>query len=74
MSYLCHLVTPPNGIVLDPFMGSGTTGIAASNEDFRFIGIEMNSEYFEIAHTRVSYAYDNKNNNLQNFFSDEEEG
>ena len=41
MKYLCRLVTPPNGIVLDPFMGSGTTGIAATVEGFNFLGIEM---------------------------------
>ena len=53
MAYLCRLVTPPNGIVLDPFMGSGSTGIAARLEGFRFIGMEMDKEYFKIASARI---------------------
>jgi len=53
MEYLCRLITPPGGIVLDPFMGSGTTGIAAKNLGLDFIGIELNAEYFEIASKRV---------------------
>jgi site-specific DNA-methyltransferase (adenine-specific) len=54
MAYLCRLITPPNGTVLDPFMGSGTTGIAAAKEGFGFIGIELEKEYFEIAQKRIS--------------------
>jgi site-specific DNA-methyltransferase (adenine-specific) len=54
MRYLCKLVTPPNGIVLDPFMGSGTTGIAAKLEGFSFIGIEKEKEYFDIAEARIN--------------------
>lgn len=53
MSYLCRLVTPPAGVILDPFMGSGSTGIAAHNEGFEFIGIEREEEYFEIAKARI---------------------
>lgn len=53
MSYLCRLITPKNGIVLDPFMGSGSTGIAAKMEEFDFIGMEMDEEYFKIAETRI---------------------
>lgn len=53
MRYLCRLVTPPKGIVLDPFMGSGSTGKAAKLEGFSFIGIEMNEEYFNIARSRI---------------------
>lgn len=53
MAYLCRLVTPPNGIVLDPFMGSGSTGIAARIEGFRFCGMEMDEDYFEIATKRI---------------------
>lgn len=56
MSYLCRLITPPNGIVLDPFMGSGSTGKAAILEGFDFIGIEQNAEFFEIAQARITYA------------------
>ena len=60
MKYLCRLVTPPNGIVLDPFMGSGTTGIAATVEGFNFIGVEMSEEYLKIADTRISHWVDEK--------------
>jgi site-specific DNA-methyltransferase (adenine-specific) len=53
MSYLCRLVTPKGGIVLDPFMGSGTTGIAAKIEGFNFIGIEKEEGYVKIAEARI---------------------
>jgi site-specific DNA-methyltransferase (adenine-specific) len=53
MRYLCRLVTPPGGVVLDPFMGSGSTGKAAALEGFQFIGIEREAEYLEIACQRV---------------------
>ena len=56
MAYLCRLVTPPNGTVLDPFMGSGSTGLAASQENFNFIGIEMDEHYFNIARRRIESA------------------
>lgn len=55
MSWLCRLVTPPNGLILDPFCGSGTTGCAAMMEDFRFIGCELSEEYAEIARARIAY-------------------
>ena len=53
MKYLCRLVTPENGTVLDPFMGSGSTGMAAKDEGFDFIGIEKEREYYEIAEARI---------------------
>jgi DNA modification methylase len=53
MRYLCRLVTPPNGIILDPFMGSGTTGMAAKVEGFEFIGIEKEADYCEISERRI---------------------
>jgi site-specific DNA-methyltransferase (adenine-specific) len=53
MSYLIRLVTPENGIVLDPFMGSGSTGIAAMLEGKRFVGCELDEEYFKIAEKRI---------------------
>lgn len=56
MRWLCRLVTPPGGIVLDPFCGSGTTGVAAVREGFRFVGIEREAEYVEIARARVAHA------------------
>lgn len=56
MRYLCRLVTPPNGVVLDPFTGSGSTGKAAMLEGFRFIGCEMQPEYHAIAKARIEHA------------------
>lgn len=56
MAYLIKLITPPNGIVLDPFMGSGSTGIAAKENAFDFIGIEREQEYFEISTARIESA------------------
>jgi site-specific DNA-methyltransferase (adenine-specific) len=53
MKYLCRLVTPEGGTVLDPFMGSGSTGIAAKEEGFKFIGIEKEKEYFKICQDRI---------------------
>lgn len=54
MRYLCRLVTPPGGVVLDPFMGSGSTGKAAMLEGFKFIGIEREAQYVEIAKARIA--------------------
>jgi site-specific DNA-methyltransferase (adenine-specific) len=56
MKYLCRLVTPKGGVVLDPFMGSGSTGMAAKDEGFDFIGIEKEKEYFEIAEARIKVS------------------
>ena len=53
MQWLVRMVTPPGGIVLDPFMGSGSTGVAAVREGFNFIGIEMSEQYAEIAVNRL---------------------
>ena len=53
MQYLCRMVTPKGGTVLDMFMGSGSTGMAAKDEGFDFIGIEKEKEYFEIAEARI---------------------
>jgi len=60
MRYLCRLITPPNGTVLDPFTGSGSTGKAATLEGFNFIGIEQSAEYVEIANARINHAKENK--------------
>ncbi len=54
MTYLCRLITPPGGIILDPFMGSGSTGISACLEGFRFVGMELDEDYFKIAEARVN--------------------
>jgi DNA modification methylase len=56
MRYLCRLVTPPGGVVMDPFLGSGSTGKAALLEGFRFIGMDMSAEYLAIAQARIAYA------------------
>jgi DNA modification methylase len=56
MQYLVRLVTPPNGTVLDPFMGSGSTGKACAYEGFDFIGIDQSAEYVEIARARIFFA------------------
>ncbi len=55
MRYLIKLVTPKNGVVLDPFMGSGSTGVGALIEGFQFIGMEMDNGYFEIAKQRIQH-------------------
>lgn len=54
MEYLIRLITPPNGTVLDPFTGSGSTGVAAKRLGFKFIGIEREAEYVEIASKRIA--------------------
>jgi len=56
MRYLCRLVTPPGGIVLDPFAGSGSTGKAARLEGLVFVGIELMPEHIEIARARIAHA------------------
>ena len=56
MRWLCRLVTPPGGTVLDPFLGSGTTGVAAVAEGFDFIGIEREPEYMAICEARIRHA------------------
>jgi site-specific DNA-methyltransferase (adenine-specific) len=55
MAYLVRMVTPKGGVVLDPFMGSGSTGKASVREGFNFVGIEREDEYIEIAKTRIEH-------------------
>ena len=62
MRYLCRLVTPPGGTILDPFLGSGSTGCAAIEEGFEFIGIEREKEYVAICQARLAY-WDNQTPN-----------
>lgn len=62
MLYLIRLVTPKGGLVLDPFMGSGSTGKAAVRGGFDFVGIEMDEEYMKIATARIQYEQDNPYN------------
>ena len=66
MAYLVRLVTPKGGVVLDPFMGSGSTGKASVREGFDFIGIEREDEYMEIAKTRIEH--EQKKHNHRKFF------
>jgi len=56
MQWLVRLITPPGGVVLDPFCGSGSTGVACAQEGFDFIGIEAEEEYVEIAKARIKHA------------------
>jgi site-specific DNA-methyltransferase (adenine-specific) len=55
MRWLVRLITPPDGLVVDPFCGSGSTGIAAALEHRRFLGIELSPEYVEIAQARITH-------------------
>lgn len=64
MRYLIKLVTPPDGIVLDPFTGSGSTGKAALLDRFQFIGIELTEDYLPIIQGRLQWAVDQRQNNL----------
>ncbi|HEM8613906.1 TPA: site-specific DNA-methyltransferase [Citrobacter amalonaticus] len=57
MGYLCRLITPPGGTVLDPWMGSGSTGRAAIEEGFNFIGIDLNPDYVTIASARIAHSF-----------------
>ncbi len=58
MRYLVRMITPPNGICLDPYLGSGTTAIACEMEKFNYIGIELDEQYIEIAKARVGAVKD----------------
>lgn len=61
MQYLCRMITPPNGLIYDPFLGSGSTAIGAKLEGFNYIGSEIEIDYFEIAEKRISiYHYQQK--------------
>lgn len=56
MRYLCRLVTPPGGVIVDPFAGSGSTGKAAALEGFQFVGFELDPQYTAIANARLEAA------------------
>lgn len=64
MEYLIKLITPPGGIVLDPFMGSGSTGKAAMRTDFKFVGIDLDENYCKIAQARIEFAITKKPKSL----------
>lgn len=57
MQFLCKLITRSGGIIIDPFMGSGSTGKAAIHNGFKFIGIEKEPAYFDMAKARIEHAY-----------------
>jgi site-specific DNA-methyltransferase (adenine-specific) len=61
MKYLIRLITPPNGVVLDCFAGSGSTLVAAIPEGFHYIGIEQEQEYIDIINCRIAHAISEKN-------------
>ena len=69
MIYLCRMVTPFGGTVLDPFMGSGSTGRGAINGGFNFIGIEMNQEYIDIARARIAIVEKRKEAKINTVFN-----
>jgi site-specific DNA-methyltransferase (adenine-specific) len=58
MTYLVKMITPPGGKVLDMFMGSGSTGVAAVNNGFKFVGIELDDDYYITAKTRIESAWE----------------
>jgi len=65
MRYLCRLITPPDGTIIDPFMGSGSTGKGAILEEFDFIGIEQEIEYFKIAEARINFVLNKTDDQLR---------
>lgn len=71
MRYLCRLITPPEGVILDPFMGSGSAGKAARLEGFSFVGIEMQPDYFDIAKARIDAV--TPPNSLDKYFAANQE-
>ena len=72
MKYLIKLVTPPNGTVLDPFTGSGSTGMAAVELGYEFIGIELDPHYVDIANKRIT-AWNKPLNNFKDLFEEKEQ-
>lgn len=69
MQYLCRLVKPPlkDDFILDPYMGSGSTGVACINEEIKFIGVEFQKEYFDIAKNRIEKTIEEKRNIFNEF-------
>lgn len=72
MAYLCRLITPPGGLILDPFMGSGSTGKAAVQEGFRFVGIDLSEEFCAIAQARIENELSKKEKTILSLFGSEE--
>lgn len=74
MRWLCRLVTPPGGLILDPFTGSGSTGRGAIAEGFRFAGIELDPEYVAIASARIAAAMATRTQDLEEQFDAQRQG
>ena len=67
MRYLCRIYAPANGLVMDPFVGSGSTGIAALQEGQRFVGIDLDQHYIDISERRIQ-DHCSKENTLEKLF------
>ena len=67
MSYLITLGSRENDVVLDPFLGSGTTAISCVLNDRQYIGVELNSEYYDICKDRIKYWKSLKKKNMEYF-------
>lgn len=72
MQYLVKMITPPNGIVLDPFCGSGTTGVACRLEGYNFVGMEQDPEYCKIAKSRIDNYVDKLIDNQEDIENENE--
>lgn len=74
MRYLCRLITPPGGTVLDLFTGSGSTGVAALAEGFNFVGFELTADYLPIIKARLEKAVAERGGALKAATLDDELG
>jgi DNA modification methylase len=72
MQYLCRLITPPNGVILDPFCGTGSTGRGAMLEGFRFLGIEMDADYALMAKMRIKAILERDEKNPEDALPEKE--
>jgi DNA modification methylase len=74
MRYLCRLITPPDGVILDPFCGTGSTGRGALLEGFRFLGIEMDADYARMAELRIMAILERSEKDCSTPFTEKERG
>lgn len=72
MQYLCNMITPKDGTILDPFMGSGSTGKAAVLEGYNFVGIELQEDFVEISKSRIEHAISIRENKVTDVVSEPE--
>ena len=68
MSYLVILGSRENDVVLDPFLGSGTTAISCVLNDRQYIGVKLNSEYYKISKSRIEHWETDKDKTIEKFF------